>query len=542
MKVKLIIILAAILSGSLILTAGLGWNSIILPEMMSNMDSSGRSFSLGDGRDSAFMEGRIGSMRLIWDAMTGKESLPSGQIPSLEMFETVWKDVEITSKGIIDTSTGEILFENFNTSFDQGSGATFPVGGVERKDYEIFNSGLNDITTVEFKGTTEVLGRTGYLFKTNITDVESSSPSNLGGFSSMEGETLPFLDDLTILFSDQTEYVLDPRTSIPYDLRLMISSSFIFPDSTLLTVLEEQVQYSEESIWIPSDSVPGRMEETNVIKETSTKGRIDPEDEMVALYEQSVTYYYKSSGEPLPEDLQGRTESFAVDRENYQYMRGFRNTQRSGYYQFPVGNPKKMDYQMWDEYLGMENTAEFSEETSVNGRNAYLYRMYTYNVEVEGGNAIIPIYRHPGTTYYMDTIQEWYIDSITGFMLDFKMDGTIRVTSAGPLEIIDQSVGSFKVDLPDNTTSELLKIAELFENLLLPLSNKPVEAFALDLGFTEDLQRDLIKISDDVVFYLDLFQNKIPLALGIVGIVIISIPVVFLIVRSVKKRRNQEIA
>ncbi len=534
--------IVAILSGSAILTTGLGWNSIVIPKVMDQMDSSGGSFSFGDGSDSAFMEGRIGSMRLIWDAMAGKDTMQTGQIPSLEMFETVWKDVEITSRGIIDTSSGEILFENFNASFDQGSGATFPVGGVERKDYEIFNSGLNDLTTVEFMGTTEVLGRTGYLYKTNITDVESSSPSNVGGFSSMEGETLPFLDDLTFLFSDQTEYVLDPRTSIPYDLRLIISSSFIFPDSNLLTVLEEQVQYSEESIWIPSSSVPGRLEETNVIKETSTRGRIDTEDEMVALYDQSVTFYYKSSGEPLPEDLQGRTESFAVDRENYQYMTGFKNTQRSGYYQFPVGNPKKMDYQMWDESLAMENTAEFSGETSINGRNVYLYRMYTYDVEVEGGNAVLPIYRHPGTIYYLDTIQEWYIDSITGFMLDFKMDGTIRVTSAGPLEVIDQSVGSFKVDLPENTTSELFKIAELFENLLLPLSNKPVEAFAMDLGFTEDLQRDLIEISDDVVFYMDIFQNKIPIALGIVGIIILSIPAVFLIVRSVKRRRNQGIA
>lgn len=523
MKVKVILIALSLLVGASILIAGLGFNSIILPRITPDMDSSEGFLSMGDDSGKALMEGRIGSMSLIWDAMAGREILGPGQMPTRDMFETEWKEVRITSDGAFDRDTGELLFDDFS-SFDQQNGPTFPIGGVEKRDYEIFNSGLNETTTVEFTGTEKVLGREAYVYRTNITDVESTSQLG-GGLPEMDDNPLPFDGDLEFLFSDRTQYVLDPRTSIPFDLRLSISSSFIFPDSTLLTVLDEQTQYSEETIWIPSSTIPGLVEETNVIKETKTRGTIDSEDNLVAIYEQEITFYYKSTGEPLPEDLQGGIETFAVDRETYQYMTGYLNTQRSGYFQFPVGSIRKMDYRMWDESLEAENTAEYIEETTVMGRNAYIFRMITDDVEIEGGNAILPISPHPGTDYRMDSTQEWYIDSSTGFMLDFKIDGTIRVESSGPLGIIDQSVGSFEVDLPDNTTSQLLEVAELFEEVLLPLSNEKVEAFSLELSFTEEVQRDLIEISDEVFFYLDLFERRVPMILAVAGVVIIFIPI-----------------
>jgi hypothetical protein len=537
LKAKVILIALSLLVGASILIAGLGFNSIILPRITPDMDSSEGFLSMGDDSDKALMEGRIGSMSLIWDAMAGREILGPGQMPTRDMFETEWKEVRITSDGAFDRDTGELLFDDFS-SFDRQNGPTFPIGGVEKRDYEIFNSGLNDTTTVKFTGTEKILGREAYVYTTNITDVESTSQLG-GGLPEMDDNPLPFDGELEFLFSDRTQYVLDPRTSIPLDLRLSISSSFIFPDSTLLTVLDEQTQYSEETIWIPSSTIPGLVEETNVIKETTTRGTIDPEDNLVAIYEQEITFYYKSTGEPLPEDLQGGVETFAVDRETYQYMTGYLNTQRSGYFQFPVGSIRKMDYRMWDESLEAENTAEYIEETTVMGRNAYIFRMITDDVEIEGGNAILPISPHPGTNYRMDTIQEWYIDSSTGFMLDFKMDGTIRVESSGPLGIIDQSVGSFEVDLPDNTTSQLLEVAELFEEVLLPLSNEKVEAFSMELSFTEEVQRDLIEISDEVFFYLDLFERRVPMILAVAGVVIILIPVSILTYGRIRRNINK---
>jgi hypothetical protein len=539
MKLKLILISIAILAGSTILIAGIGWNSMILPRFTSGMSSSsGSSFSLGSDSDEPLMEGRIGSMQIIWDAMSGRDTLNPGQMPTPEMFETQWKDVSITSEGVIDRKSGETLFDNFNTSMGQPGGKTFPMGGVERKDYEIFNSGLNDTTTVLFSGETDVLGRTAYVYRTNITDIETEIPSQLGGgFSNMEDNPLPIDGDLSFLFTDNTEYVLDPRTSIPYDLRLKLSTSFIFPDSTLLTVMDGQVRYAEESIWVPSSTVPGLMEEVNVIQETSTEGYIDPQDDMIAVYDQKITYYERSSGEPLPDDQQGPRETFAVDRSTYQYLPGYRGTQRSGQYQFPVGSIRKMDYRMWDEYLLAENTARYIGETTVQERTAYIYRMESPDVETDGGNALLPIYRHPGTSYRMDTIQEWYIDASTGFMLDFRIEGTIRVTSAGPLGLIDQSVGGFEVDLPENTTKELKNVALLFEELLIPLSNEKVEVFSMELHFTEDLQRDLIDISDDVVFYMDLFENKVPIALAVVGMVILVIPSGIMIASRIRRRK-----
>jgi hypothetical protein len=100
-------------------------------------------------------------------------------------------------------------------------------------------------------------------------------------------------------------------------------------------------------------------------------------------------------------------------------------------------------------------------------------------------------------------------------------------------------VGSFEVDLPDNTTSQLLEVAELFEEVLLPLSNEKVEAFSMELSFTEEVQRDLIEISDEVFFYLDLFERRVPMILAVAGVVIILIPVSILTYGRIRRNINK---
>ena len=318
-----------------------------------------------------------------------------------------------------------------------------------------------------------------------------------------------------------------------------IESSFIFPDTTILQVQEEQVQYSEETIWMPSQTIPGRMVSQDVIKETKTLGRISEEDNMVALYQNKVTYYDRSTGEPLDESVQGGTEEFAVDRVTYRYLTGYLGTGRSGFYQFPVGSIEKRNYPWWDENHQRENTAEFVDETERMNRRVYLYRMISEDVQVEAGNAILPIYYHPGTEYRMDFVQEWYVDAETGLMIDMTINGTIYVLSSGPFGLIEESVGYFDVELPDNTTELLLNVSDLYRDLLIPMSDKPIRAFSMEISFSESLNRDLIGISDEVALYIDLFSNSIPTGLTIIGTAIIAIIVVgLLIYRRVKRNKN----
>jgi hypothetical protein len=459
-----------------------------------------------------------------------------GDFPSIDDFQTRWKDIYITGSGVYNKQTNEVLMDDFQQGEQEGQ--TFPAGGVEKRDYIIYNDALKDNVTVSFSGETDVFGRTGYVYSTDINDVSVDAPSNTFSDVDMDNEIFQMMEGIDYLYSDASNYVLDPRTSIPYDIQLNIASSFIFPDSTMLTVMEEQTQYQEETIWIPSTSGINRMEEIQVIKETTTRGRLDDDDEEIALYQQTITFYDMDTGEPLPQDLQGGTESFAVDRNSYQYILGYKGTGRSGYFQFPIANVMKRDYPMWDESIKAENVAEFNGETQIEDKDVYIYQMVTEDIEVEGGNAFLPIYLHPGTTYELDTVQQWFIDSETGFMLDFRIDGTIRVSSSGPLGLIEQSVGSFSVDLPDNTTDELLSVSNLFRDLLIPMSGQKVDAFAMEISFTENLQQTLVEVADQVAFIMDLFESRIPMILTITGITLIvtgSIVVTIMIV--LKKRR-----
>lgn len=542
MKIKLRkgVFVFSVLSGMLLLSAGLGWNSYVLPvaqdRFMGDGSDQGGFDSMGD-QDEKLLEGRIGLMSLIWEGMD--DTVRSEGMPGVEDFDTIWKDVYVTSGGVFEKGTGKKLMDEIEMETET-EGPSFPSGGVEARDYEIFNSALNRTVTVRYQGTKDVFGREGYVFGSEIEDevLDGSSMSFGDGFE-MEDAPFDLTEGIEYLYSDNTGYVLDPRTSIPYDLQLDISSSFIFPDMTLLAVMEEQVQYSEETIWIPDTTIPGRMQEVEVLREKTTRGRIDPDNDLIGLYTLEVTLYDRSTGEPLPQSQQPSPENFAVDRETYEYILGYKGTSRTGFFQFPVGSIMKRDYPMWDESIDEQNIAVYSGESTVQGSPVFIYTMTTNDVVVDGGNALLPIYYHPGTVYTIDTIQKWFIDARTGFMLDFTLEGTIRVSSAGPFRLVNEAVGSFVVDLPENTTSTLMEVSDLFRDFLLPMSGRRVEAFAMELSFTEGLQRDLVEVADQVAFYMDLFQRRVPMVLVIVGALLISLPISILLISRIRRRKER---
>lgn len=518
---KIVLLVLSILVSLFLITAGTAWRSTIGPNIIGAMSDPDQESNITAGipEDEPVMEGKIGMMSLIWDGVQGRDILDEGEFPTTDMFETVWKDIKVTGRGVMDSDSGLKLFDSPVDSFSSSDEGSFPIGGVEKRDYEIFNQGLNRTVKAEYIMETEVLGRRSYVFSLNISNEEVSEvPDSIQGeFAGKNGSPLPFEGEIDYLYSDRSSYFLDPRTSIPLDLNLDITSSFLFPDSTLLQVQEEQVQYSEETIWLPSDTIPGKMESHEVIIEKVTRGEVSREDSMVALYEIEINYYDRSTGEPLEESVQPDSESFAVDRESYRYLTGYEGTKRSGYYQFPVGDIEQRDYPMWDENTHSENTAEYTGKAQRFGYDVFVYRMTSEDVVVEAGNALIPIYYHPGTEYKMDTVQDWYIDADTGVMLDMTINGTIKVTGSGPLDLVEESVGSFWVDLPDNTTDLLKEVADLYNELLLPMSEKPINAFSMRISFTDTIKRRLIETSDQVVFYLDILYNKIPGGLIIFG-------------------------
>ncbi|MGA1872216.1 MAG: porin PorA family protein [Thermoplasmatota archaeon] len=406
----------------LLLLSGILWTSHILPYFTPEREEGSDDLSeFGDGVN--IMEGRISLPSIAFDDSNDLDT--AGFRP--EFLDPMWKDIKIRSDGIFDADTGEFLFESDDASFER-NGTFFPSGGVGKKDYSIYNDYLGRDVTARFEGSYDVLGKKGYSYVVDIEREETHGNDLLSTFIPVDEEEgtgnedlSSFLEDFGIRFfySDSSRYILDPRTSIPLDLEINIAVDMKLPDTTILTVREEDVRYAEEDIWIDSTTVPGTKEKVEVIKETWTLGRLDPDDDNIGVYERFDVYYDKETGEKVSSDEYENRETFAVDRSTYQYLTGYRGTLRSGYFEFPINKVEERDYPMWDEFTASESEARFIGNEVRNGLDVMVFQMVTEDVQVDSGNAIIPIYPHPATIYLLDTVQEWYIDERTGFMVDF---------------------------------------------------------------------------------------------------------------------------
>ncbi|MGA1821669.1 MAG: porin PorA family protein [Thermoplasmatota archaeon] len=531
---------ALIATGIILLLTGLVWSPIILPAFTPDQGGSDGLSFFPDDVD--IMEGRISLPSIAWDAM---EEDPAIEDLGPEDLDPVWRNIRIRSDGTYDASSGEFLFDSDDFSFDADD-SLFPTGGVGKRDYRIYNEYLERNVTAYFEGTNDVLGMSGYSYVLDIdgeeiggSDILTSFMSGDEGAGSDDDEFSSFLEEggTRYFYSDSSRFILDPRTSIPLDLELNIGVDMKLPDTTILTVREEDVRYAEEDIWVESGSIPGTREKVEVIKEIRTNGRIDPNDDSIGLYDMYTIYYDRQTGERLSNGEYDEVETFAVDRSSYQYITGYYGTLRSGHFEFPVGNVENRDYVMWDEFSESENLAEYSGSDERYGMEVKIFRMISEDVEVDSGNAVLPIYLHPATVYLLDTVQTWYLDARTGFMIDFHILGSVKVASSGPFGAIETEVADFEVHLPENTTSMLRDVADLFHRLVIPLSNKELTAFGLRISFTDEISGKFVELAGTVGTILDATEIWIPRGIFITAVIAILAGLSILIIR---RKRNHE--
>ncbi|MFW3146761.1 MAG: porin PorA family protein [Thermoplasmatota archaeon] len=527
-------------SGTLMLLLALSWNPIIVPKVM-----EWRGEQQGDLEDllgnGALMEGQIALPSIAWSSSDEPMTASEGEIPDItdDDLRPVWKQMEIRSDGIYEPGTGSLLFESPDQlSFEEGP--SFPAGGLEKRDYRIFNPVLKRNVTAHYEGIVYSGGWESYSYSLRLAGERledmDSIPSSGGGGGAMSDFSEYMADgSFGMLYSDSTRYVLDPRTSIPVDLQLDLEVKMQFPDTTLLTVQEEEVRYSEEELWVRNDDVLGTREKYEVVKETRIYGGIDPEDRNIAVYQLVITYYDKNTGEVIDVQDPYQRETYAVDRSTYRYIPGYEGTLRTGLHSFPVGQVEERDYSIWDEISRSEGIAKYQGPDQFSGIQVMLFRMESKDIEVEAGNALFPVYRHPGTQYLMDAVQEWYLDSRTGFMVDYRIQGTIRVRNSGPISIVDEEVADFEVRLPDNTSSTLMEVSELYHELLIPLSNEVITVFGMKVSFTDDVKSKMVGVIKEVHSVLDAFQIWVPVSIASAGVVLIASGSLLLFLKSRRK-------
>ncbi len=435
-------------------------------------------------------------------------------------FVMEWHNVSINSTGVYDTDTGEALDfpeesiggkgdggepngtgdEGEATRDGEGGGgfSWFPLFGVEKKDYTLYDATLGKEVRANYSGETEVMGERAYFYTVFENNRTHDPVSGMG-----------------VEMKYYAGYFVHPTTSLPLAIDMKMSFLLFFPDFYLLQPEGESRYNYTGTVWVQNETVPGKYDLTNVREEVVSRSYLSEDCSMV-LFEEKVTYYDIDTGEPLPPDQQPPPEFYAVNRTTFRYVTGYNGTARSGYYTFPIGRLEKKDYPMWDSLAGEENVARYEGEDSFANATVWVYHMHTDNATVEGGNPFLPVYRHPGTEYTYTMDLRFYVDPGSSIPLNVVMNGTVYMRSTVPgSEGIPVSYINFSFDA--SAVENMSRIARLFREVLLPFSKAWVPVFYMHIQTTGDfsaLMLDLAHLLEKVLFFM---RVVVPVTAGVLG-------------------------
>ncbi len=523
--------------GAVLLFLGCVWRPLIVPVILEDIENKAGE-EMDSYEDMPIMEGGLGLMVLLQKVEEeGVDNFDYLDVTS-DYFDLGWRDVYITSKGLFEKVTDKLIIGTTEGMVDDGGeGETFPSFGVEKKDYIIWDDWLNDTVTASYMGEKEIGGMNAYCYSVVVEDDGFDLLARSSEFGLEEDfESIDFIEGVEFFFDEKTNYYLEPKTSIPLDISMAINFSFIFPDMRALQPYDTvHVGTTESAIWVQDDALQGKYDMIEVIVEEYSRIDVLLENDNIALADEWSIYYYKDSGEPLPDEDQGEHRLSAVNRATFNYVTGFGNNQnRNGYYIFPVGNVKKIDYPMWDIIAGEASTAVYVGEESSNGSLINVYEMYTNDAELEGGNVFIPSTQHPGTKYIYNGIQRWQVDSVSGVMLDYYVNGTVSVVSTDPFHTINDNSTTVVFFLNESFKDTLSTVSTLYKTILLPLLNQKIDAVAIDLHYTNEMIQKMIETSCQLGSILGILRIWIPISLIGSGIIMVAVPL------ALSKKRRKE--
>ncbi len=519
--------------GALLIVIGLLWSIAIAPLIINSYAKSASSFPFS--ANERILEGRMGLPSLAWDKDSGGFEDRMFNLTTSD-FSLIWENVYVTPIGLYSSEDDELLMLQ-DLKANSSKGPSFPRGGLEKRDYVLHNSYLDRNVTAAYSGIDSVVDKEVYTYDLKLDD----EPINLhgmkleGGFD-FSNENLPIDEDIPFFYSDATKYMMDPRTSVPLDIRLNMSMALIFPDFYRLQALKENVSFAVETTRSPSQTNPGTYEVTKLLVARHFTGEIDKNDTDNAIFSERVVYYDLETGDPLPPDQQGSVNRYVVNRTDFKYVTGYLGTERSGYYQFPIANAEAKDYPLWDVMTSTERIAHY---IGLSTSGDKVYEMVVKGEQLDIDNLVLPIQLTPFRTYVMDSTQAWEIDDGSGTMLNYSIRGKVYLKISSPLGTVEEEVASFDMDLCRNTTNTLAKVARLYQELLLPLSNEKISAFSLQASFIEAAISKMIDLSDDAAIYLTILKWIIPVAGIGLGLILMVVPAVLFVVR--RNRRNRPV-
>jgi hypothetical protein len=474
-----------------------------------------------------------------------------------EMFELSYHDMKLYDNGTVYdySSNSYISFENEeevqeeekppepqpdegqedNNGFSETlKEKWFPIGDLEKKSYFIWDPLAPETVEARYMKEEEVKGQRCFVYNVKL-----------------ENQTLIEIDDwdgnpFRVWADEDTDYYLDSKTTIPVNLHIKLNLGVDFPDLTRLQPdIENRVENRTVTVLIKDpDSMTGwKMEE--VREEHHRTTYLDSEDTNILWFEGWVERYDNSTGEPLePEQQEHAVIKFAVDRTTYQYVPGLGNAQRRGYYAFPIGKIRPIDYDMWDEGSNQQVKARFIKETAGPlGRPVYLFEMKAENFTFDETDLLFPI-DNPGALELVgDTTTRFWLDKETGFPLDLSQELVVSIRSGGPMHGVKEPVYYAYYELPEEAKNNLSKFVNLIAIILKCISSKSLMVFSIDIQFASDLQNQLADVARLIGYVFDSLDYWIPvvtIGLGSLIMLIILLKLYFNYKHRKKKRQKLE--
>ncbi len=368
---------------------------------------------------------------------------------------------------------------------------TFPIG-VEKRDYEIWDPNINNVSVAHFIGEDNIGGIEVYKYETNINNYYI-------GEESIEG-----LSDrsISLYYSGNTTYWIEPNTGYVVFVEKDGRVNAKFPDLHTIPENFEGTIKMEGELWFVSQ--PTRNIE--MVRSVKAEKVYWENGEKVLLIKDETNTYDKESGEKI--DLACKTEYHGVYADTSEEAKNYGDMEREGIYTFPPGT-KKGDYLMWNPEINAPSIVHFVREEDHEGMHTYLFETVEDRSLYDSTPGIEMNVRYITTTKY-------WVEPYTGLVIDMEKNSVKKIN---PLEVFIGIRGIFwidvyklKISFEKETVEKLKEEAEKMKELI-KLSNKEADVLVVHLE-SEDLleniknaeqqKKQVQKLSGNSVKVLDL--------------------------------------
>ncbi|MBC7128156.1 MAG: DUF3068 domain-containing protein [Thermoplasmatales archaeon] len=293
---------------------------------------------------------------------------------------------------------------------------TFPVG-VEKKDYEIWNSDINDVSTVKFMGEEEIGGLKVYRYESDVKNY-------FIGNESIEGLSDRYIK---LYYDGKTTYFVEPSTGFIVYLEKNGDINANFPN--LYTIPEN----FETSV-----KMEGELSIASILREIEMErnlrvGNVCWEDgKKVIVIEDITETRDKRNGEKI--DMACKKEYHGVYADTCEEAKNYGDMEREGLFTFPPGVEKR-DYLMWNPEINLPSIVSFIREEDHEGIHTYLF-------ETEEDRFLYDSTIGMNVRYITKT--DYWVEPKTGLIIDMKKNSVKKIN---PLEIITGLRGFFWIDV-----------------------------------------------------------------------------------------------